>query len=137
MSEAAPGRGWTGYEPAGPDDRPPEPGGAPFADAIVVAAGSSSRMGGVDKLDALVGGLPLLAHTLNAIAAAPEVRRIILVTSLARIEAMRDAPWLPAKLALIVTGGARRQDSVREGFVHLLANPPTDGGPDPEVVLVH
>jgi 2-C-methyl-D-erythritol 4-phosphate cytidylyltransferase/2-C-methyl-D-erythritol 2,4-cyclodiphosphate synthase len=137
LSDAASGRDWTVDVAADSDDRPDERDGAPFADAIVVAAGSSSRMGGVDKLDALVGGLPLLAYTLDAIAAAPEVRRIILVTSRARMDAMKDAGWLPAKLELSVTGGTRRQDSVRNGFVTLLANPPTDGGPDPEVILVH
>jgi 2-C-methyl-D-erythritol 4-phosphate cytidylyltransferase/2-C-methyl-D-erythritol 2,4-cyclodiphosphate synthase len=123
--------------PGAADGPPPEPASPPFADAIVVAAGSSSRMGGTDKLDAIVGGLPLLAHALNAIAAAPEVRRIVLVTSRARQKALRDAPWLPAKLDLVATGGALRQDSVREGFAHLLANPPAGGAPDAEVVLVH
>ena len=33
--------------------------------AIIVAAGSSQRMG-VDKLFALLGGEPVIAHTLNA-----------------------------------------------------------------------
>ena len=119
------------------DPAPPPPDAAAFADAIVVAAGSSSRMGGIDKLDFVIGGLPLLAHTLNAIAAAPEVRRIILATSNARLEAISGAPWLPAKLELMVTGGGRRQDSVWQGFTHLLVNPPVGGAPGPEVVLVH
>ena len=39
---------------------------SPAADAIVVAAGASTRMGGPDKLAALVGGRPLLAWTLEA-----------------------------------------------------------------------
>src|SRR3954470_7395435 len=90
--------------------------GEPFADAIVVAAGSSSRMGGVDKLDAVVAGLPVLAHGLRAIAAAAEVRRIVLVASPERIELAAAAAWLPDKVELLVTGGRRRQDSVRAGF---------------------
>jgi len=36
------------------------------ADAIVVAAGASTRMGGTDKLAARVGDRPLLAWTLDA-----------------------------------------------------------------------
>jgi 2-C-methyl-D-erythritol 4-phosphate cytidylyltransferase/2-C-methyl-D-erythritol 2,4-cyclodiphosphate synthase len=136
LSGAAPGRGWTGYEPSGPDDRPPEPDEAPFADAIVVAAGSSSRMGGIDKLDVVVDGLPLLGHALRAVAAAPEVRRILLVTTHERVEQLAGAAWLPPKVTLVVTGGPRRQDSVRTGFEQLLVNP-FEGGADAEVILIH
>ena len=41
--------------------------GETIADAIVVAAGASSRMAGLDKVSVLVGGRPLIAHTLNAL----------------------------------------------------------------------
>jgi 2-C-methyl-D-erythritol 4-phosphate cytidylyltransferase/2-C-methyl-D-erythritol 2,4-cyclodiphosphate synthase len=123
-----PDRGWASDDPDG--DRP-------FADAIVVAAGSSSRMGGIDKLAAIVGGLPVLAHALAAIAAAPEVRRIALVTSNERIEEIARADWLPAAVAFLVSGGARRQESVHRGFIHLLANPADAAGPEAEVILVH
>ena len=51
------------------------------ADTIVVAAGRSSRMGGTDKLAVEIGGRPLLAWTLDALAASPVVDRIIVVTS--------------------------------------------------------
>ncbi len=89
------------------------------ADAIVVAAGSSSRMGGPDKLDHPVGGRPLLAHTLAAIAAAPEVRRIVLVTAEDRLDRIRAAAWLPARVASVVAGGPRRQESVAAGLAEL------------------
>jgi 2-C-methyl-D-erythritol 4-phosphate cytidylyltransferase / 2-C-methyl-D-erythritol 2,4-cyclodiphosphate synthase len=108
-----------------------------FADAIVVAAGTSTRMGGIDKLDAVVAGLPILAHTLRAIAAAPEVRRIFVVTSNERIEAIAGAHWMPEKVEILLTGGERRQDSVARGFLRLLANRSSDGGGDPEIVLIH
>jgi len=108
---------------------------APFADVIVVAAGASSRMGGIDKLDSVVGGLPILAHSVRAIAAAPEVRRILIVATDDRIEAIADAPWLPST-AVLVTGGARRQESVWRGFDHLLTNA-HQGASEPEVTLVH
>lgn len=117
-----------------------DPAGAgepPFADAIVVAAGTSTRMAGLDKLDSVVGGRPLLAHALQSVAAAPEVRWIILVTSDERIQAISQADWLPPKVELMVRGGGRRQESVWRGFEHLLANRPTDGGAEPAVVLIH
>ena len=49
------------------------------ADVVVVAAGSSRRMAGTDKLMAEIGGRPLLAWTLEACAAAPCVERVVLV----------------------------------------------------------
>ena len=100
-------------------------------DAVVVAAGASARMGGVDKLGLLVGGRPLLAWTLAALAAAPIVRRIVVVTAAARVGEISAAPWLPSRVAAVVEGGARRQDSVASGIAAL-----GEGSPD-DVVLVH
>ena len=42
--------------------------------------GASTRMGGIDKLTAPIGGRPLLAWTLAAFAASPRVERIVVVT---------------------------------------------------------
>ena len=39
-------------------------------DAIVLAGGRSSRMGGVDKIGVVLDGLPLLAHACEAVSAA-------------------------------------------------------------------
>jgi 2-C-methyl-D-erythritol 4-phosphate cytidylyltransferase/2-C-methyl-D-erythritol 2,4-cyclodiphosphate synthase len=120
-------------------------GEPPFADAIVVAAGASSRMGGVDKLDHEVAGLPLLAHAVRAIAAAPEVRGIVIVTSGDRVERIRSAGWLPSSVVAVVAGGARRQESVAAGLDALERLVDADAGTadraversgDP-VVLVH
>ena len=129
-----------------------------FADVIVVAAGSSSRMAGVDKLARIVAGLPLLAHSLAAIAAAPEVRRIVIVTAADRVAGIVAADWLPGSVVGVVAGGGRRQVSVLRGFEALDrleasargAAAPTpanhgDGGtgvlptptPTPIVILVH
>jgi 2-C-methyl-D-erythritol 4-phosphate cytidylyltransferase/2-C-methyl-D-erythritol 2,4-cyclodiphosphate synthase len=119
------------------------------ADAIVVAAGSSSRMGGLDKLDHPIDGRPLLAHALAAIAAAPEVRRIVVVTAADRIERIRGSDWLPPAVQSIVAGGDRRQESVaaglaelvrldaeRSGLTHGDGSDPLPATTDP-VVLVH
>jgi 2-C-methyl-D-erythritol 4-phosphate cytidylyltransferase/2-C-methyl-D-erythritol 2,4-cyclodiphosphate synthase len=106
------------------------------ADAIVVAAGASARMGGTDKLLASIGGRPLLAHTLAALAGAPEVASIVVVTSADRRRVLERAPWLPKGVTLgFADGGERRQESVRAGFDAL-----EQLVPDPEgdrVVLVH
>jgi len=109
---------------------------AAFADAIVVAAGESRRMDGLDKLAADVGGRPLLAWTLEAIAASPRVARIVVVATRARVEAIRDAAWLPGKVLAVTPGGTRRQESVAAGLA-ALDRLPGDAAPDDRVILVH
>ena len=128
MTAPQPGGGAAGGQAAG---------AGPFADAIVVAAGASSRMAGEDKLAAIVAGRPLLAHTLAAIAAAPEVRSIVVVTAPDRVAALAAADWLPHEVVAVVAGGARRQESVERGFAALAGL--DDGGSvvSPRVVLVH
>jgi 2-C-methyl-D-erythritol 4-phosphate cytidylyltransferase/2-C-methyl-D-erythritol 2,4-cyclodiphosphate synthase len=85
------------------------------ADAIVVAAGSSQRMGGRDKLAADLAGRPVLAWSLAAIAASPLVERIALVRTVEQATAP-PPDWLPAKVVAVVAGGARRQESVAAGI---------------------
>lgn len=104
------------------------------ADVVVVAAGASSRMGGIDKLAARIGGRPLLAWTLDAVAAADTVGRVVIVTGADRVAELRAAPWLPAKVVVVVEGGNRRQASVAAGVEALRALP--GDVPDP-VILVH
>ncbi|HEY7131875.1 MAG TPA: NTP transferase domain-containing protein, partial [Candidatus Limnocylindrales bacterium] len=68
---------------------------AAVADAIVVAAGSSRRMAGLDKLDQVVAGRSLLEWSVGTIAAAPEVESVALVTTPDRIDRIVAAGWLP------------------------------------------
>jgi 2-C-methyl-D-erythritol 4-phosphate cytidylyltransferase / 2-C-methyl-D-erythritol 2,4-cyclodiphosphate synthase len=102
-------------------------------DVIVVAAGRSTRMGSDDKLAIEIGGRPLLAWTLAAIGAAPEVDRVVVVTSAARRAAVASASWLPGSVVDVVAGGERRQDSVHAGFLALEGL----SGDAARVVLVH
>jgi len=101
------------------------------ADAIVVAAGQSTRMGGIDKLATVVGGRPLLAWSIAALARAPEVERIVVVVAPDREAGVAGAPWLPPEVVGVVGGGDRRQVSVAAG---LAALPSADRD---RVVLVH
>jgi 2-C-methyl-D-erythritol 4-phosphate cytidylyltransferase / 2-C-methyl-D-erythritol 2,4-cyclodiphosphate synthase len=100
------------------------------ADAVVVAAGSSTRMDGHDKLSAPIGGRPLLAWTLEALASAATVERIVVVTGAERLAELSKAAWLPSSTYAVVAGGSRRQESVHAGVSALEA-------PDERVVLVH
>lgn len=95
-------------------------------DAVVVAAGRSSRMGGGDKLIAPLLGRPLLAWSLAGIAGAGVVERIVLVAPARRARALAAEEDLPEQV-LVVEGGKRRQESVAAG-VRATAAP---------VVLIH
>ena len=87
----------------------------PYADAVVLAAGTSERMGGIDKLMVSIAGVPLVAWTLRSVAAATCVRRIIIVTRPEWVDELGQAPYLRALDPIVVPGGARRQDSVANG----------------------
>ena len=100
---------------------------SPFADAVVVAAGSSRRMGGLDKLQLDLAGRPVLAWSVAAMRAATAVDRIVVVTSPDRVDELAARPWVAAAGARVIAGGARRQDSVAAGVRACEA----------EVVLVH
>ncbi len=76
-------------------------------------------MAGLDKLEVELGGRPLLARTLAAVAAAETVERIVLVGRPERIAALREAPWLPPSVVAVVPGGGRRQESVAAGIAAL------------------
>jgi 2-C-methyl-D-erythritol 4-phosphate cytidylyltransferase / 2-C-methyl-D-erythritol 2,4-cyclodiphosphate synthase len=103
------------------------------ADAIVVAAGRSARMGGTDKLTVDLGGRPLLARAIEALAAAPEVARIVVVAAPDRVAEVAGADWLPAGVLDVVGGGARRHESVHAGFMAFDRRETDERG----VVLVH
>ncbi len=105
----------------------PQPGGsqAPRAGAIIVAAGQSLRMEGVDKLFLPLLGIPLIAHTLAAFEAAPSIQSVVLVLSPANLEQgktlVKEHGF--AKVRQVCLGGESRQDSVRRGLEHLAPHP--------------
>jgi len=86
--------------------------------AIIVAAGSSERMG-FDKLFALVSGKPVVAHTIAAFERTSCVEEIILVGRADGLGELRKLIGQPTKVKQIVAGGAERSDSVRAGLDRL------------------
>ena len=87
------------------------------AGAIVVAAGSSSRMGGVDKIMAPLCGRPLVAHSLDAFQGSPLVARVVLVVPPDGVDAHRGLVGEHGYGKVeVVPGGERRQDSVCNGL---------------------
>ena len=86
--------------------------------AIIVAAGRSMRMGGVDKILANLQGKPLLVHTVDVFQRCPSIDQIVIVLSKDNLrdgrELARQYRW--SKVVEVCPGGSRRQDSVREGL---------------------
>jgi 2-C-methyl-D-erythritol 4-phosphate cytidylyltransferase len=99
----------------------------PYADVVVLAAGTSERMGGVDKLMVSIAGIPLVTWTLRAVAAATCVRQVILVAPPELADELMHTSHVRALDPVVVPGGPRRQDSVANGVEEAGA----------EVVLIH
>ena len=97
------------------------------AGAVVVAAGRGRRFGSErPKQFVELGGVPVLAWSVDAFTSHAEVGRVVVVLSPER--AASPPAWLPEGVS-VVAGGVARADSVRAG-VSALAD-------EAEVVLVH
>lgn len=94
--------------------------------AIIVAAGSSQRMG-FDKLAADLCGRPVLAHTVAAFAATPLIDKIFVICTPQRFaELLLESHSKPV---IRVDGGTTRQESVYYGLSAV--------DPETTVVAVH
>ncbi|MDE0823345.1 MAG: 2-C-methyl-D-erythritol 4-phosphate cytidylyltransferase [Dehalococcoidia bacterium] len=91
--------------------------------AVIVAAGRSTRMGGVDKTFAPILGIPLIAHTLHRFQLSPRVDQVVLVLAKDSLEQGRKLVQEGgySKVTSVCSGGRRRQDSVRFGLDLLTA----------------
>jgi len=89
--------------------------------AIIVAAGESRRMGGVDKMLAPLGGKPLLVRATRPFQECRLVDQIVVVVGGGKEEQCRhlipEADW--SKVSDVCAGGRRRQDSVAAGLSRL------------------
>jgi len=89
--------------------------------AIIVAAGESRRMGGVDKVFASLGEKPVLAWAVDVFQRCLPVQQIVIVVSQQNVELARrlaiEREW--SKVTEVCTGGRRRQDSVAAGLGRL------------------
>lgn len=91
---------------------------------IIVAAGSASRMGGVNKILAPLGGKPTICHTISAFNNNPLVSDIVLVT---RNDMILDLQKIAdeygfLKVTDIIEGGSCREESVKNGVERLMKN---------------
>lgn len=86
--------------------------------AVIVCAGSSARMGGVNKILMPLGDRLVIGQTMKAFEETPEIREIIIVArecDIPEIEAEAQHTGI-TKLVKCVTGGSTRQESVINGI---------------------
>ena len=84
--------------------------------AVIVAAGSASRMGGIDKVMAELGGEPMIRRTVRAFQNADAITSIVIVTREDLIRPISALCRDMDKVVAVVAGGSSRQESVHLGL---------------------
>ncbi len=87
--------------------------------AVIVAAGSASRMGGIDKVMATLGGEPMIKRTVRTFQECDAVSEIVIVTREDLIQPITNLCAGFDKVKLVVKGGSSRQESVQLGLENL------------------
>ena len=87
--------------------------------AVIVAAGTASRMGGIDKVMAELEGEPMIVRTVRAFQEAIAIQEIVIVTRQDLILPIRNLCRGFDKVKAVVCGGGSRQESVGLGLAAL------------------
>lgn len=87
--------------------------------AVIVAAGTASRMGGIDKVMAPLGGEPMIVHTVRAFQLSDVISEIVIVTRQDLVVPISDLCYDFDKVKLVLVGGKTRQESVSIGLNNL------------------
>ena len=87
-----------------------------YCGAVIVAAGQSSRMGGIDKVMAPLKGEPMIVHTVRTFQNCDAIREIVIVTREDLIRPISDLCAGMDKVRAVVVGGKSRQESVGLGM---------------------
>lgn len=87
-----------------------------YCGAVIVAAGSASRMGGIDKVMAPLDGEPMILRTVRNFHSCDVIREIVIVTREDLLSQIMElcAPY--DKVKAVVVGGSSRQESVAMGL---------------------
>lgn len=93
----------------------------PRASAVIVAAGSSRRMQGVDKICVDLCGSPVILRSIAVFEASPYIDEIIVVTreDLIPVVGRLCADSDMKKVRCVVSGGDSRVESVQRGLMHI------------------
>ena len=92
-----------------------------YCGAVIVAAGTASRMGGIDKVMAELAGVPMIVRSVQAFQNCDAVKEIVVVTREDLIVPVMHLCRDMDKVKAIVKGGDSRQESVQLGMNALSA----------------
>ena len=84
--------------------------------AVIVAAGTASRMGGIDKVMAELNGEPMIVRSVRAFQNCDAIKEIVVVTRSDLITPIMDLCQEFDKVQAVVIGGASRPESVAIGL---------------------
>ena len=87
-----------------------------YCGAVIVAAGSASRMGGIDKVMAPLDGKPMIYHTVRAFQNCDAIKEIVVVTREDLLSTVMGLCKDMDKLKAVVVGGKDRPESVHMGL---------------------
>lgn len=87
-----------------------------YCGAVIVAAGSASRMEGIDKVMAPLGEEPVIAHTVRAFQNCDAIREIVVVTRPDLLSTVMGICRNMDKVTAVVAGGKDRPESVANGM---------------------
>lgn len=87
-----------------------------YCGAVIVAAGTASRMGGIDKVMADIGGEPMIVRTVRVFQSCDAIREIVIVTREDLILRITELCGGFNKVRAVVAGGKDRPESVRNGL---------------------
>ena len=87
-----------------------------YCGAVIVAAGTASRMGGIDKVMATLGGEPMILRTVRTFQESDVISEIVIVTREDLILPISHLCEGMEKVKAVVVGGKSRQESVELGL---------------------
>ena len=87
-----------------------------YCGAVIVAAGTASRMGGIDKVMAPLDGEPMIVRTVRTFQACDAVKEIVIVTREDLITKITSLCGKFDKVQAVVVGGKDRAESVKSGL---------------------
>ncbi len=87
-----------------------------YCGAVIVAAGTASRMQGIDKVMAELGGEPMILRTVRAFQNCDVIGEIVIVTREDLVEKIQALCAKYPKVTAVTVGGADRAESVRNGL---------------------
>jgi 2-C-methyl-D-erythritol 4-phosphate cytidylyltransferase len=91
----------------------------PFCSAVIVAAGSSQRMGGVDKLFVEINEIPVIVHAILPFQQSRNIHEIVVVVHKNVLKQVSELceKYKFTKVSKVVIGGSTRSESVLNGLL--------------------